>query len=355
MIVHFILLALSFILFLFAVDKNQFKGAIAVSSTLFFVIAFILVTFRAETVGNDTAAYVQFFHMSNLYTSFTELFSDTRFEPGYVFLDYSVSRFTDDYTAFFFVYNIINFLCTIYFFREYCLNKNAWPVLWLIWGTFYWSFSAIRASIAVCITYLYFDAVLKNKISRSVIWLLIASSFHYSALVCGIVLTLRVPLLCNIIKHKFMLVIGFLMVGLLLGKLMTLLPESYSGYYTDSQWAEGSTRLASIIDFIFLAITYIITTVNKNVTVTWKYYNDFQNFFLMGLGFSFLGLFFNQFNRIEMFFMPLTIIYIVNSFRFINYLRKLAVVAIMMSVAVYQIVAFVIRPEWLGLFPYYFK
>lgn len=56
MIEHFILAALAFISFLFAVDKNKFRSGIFISSALFFLLAYILVTFRAENVGNDTGA-----------------------------------------------------------------------------------------------------------------------------------------------------------------------------------------------------------------------------------------------------------------------------------------------------------
>lgn len=355
MAIHFILLIFSLILFVFAVDKNQFRGAIITSSILFFVTAFILVTFRAETVGNDTSAYIQFFRISGLYDSFDQLLNDTRFEPGYVLLNYIVSRFTNDYIIFFFVCNSIVFICTIYFFREYCLNKNVWPILWLIWGTFYWLFSVVRASMAVCLSYMFFDAVLKNKLPRALVWFVVASSFHYSTLVCGMVLFLRVPLLQKITKHKFILAIGFLVTGLFLGKLMSLLPAYYNDYYTDSMWAEGGVRLASIMDFVFLLITYIATTISNSKKVSLKYYYEFRNLFLLGLGFSFLGLFFNQFNRVEMFFIPLAIVYIVNSFRYISYFRKGMVIGIMVGVATYQIIAFIVRPEWLNLFPYYFR
>ena len=97
---------------------------------LFFVTAFILVAFRSENVGNDTASYVAFFNVAGYYDSLQELLNNTRFEPGYVLLNYFVSRMTDDYTIFFLIYSLVNLGCTIYFFRKYCFNKNAWPILW---------------------------------------------------------------------------------------------------------------------------------------------------------------------------------------------------------------------------------
>lgn len=45
-------------------------------------------------------------------------------------------------------------------------------------------------------------------------------------------------------------------------------------------------------------------------------------FYILGLGFSFLGLIFNPFKRVELFFIPLTIIYVVNVFKYLSPLKK---------------------------------
>ena len=90
MTVHFILLILSLVLLLFAVDKNKFQVPTIILFVVFFVLAFIFATFRDETIGNDTGGYVQFFQLSTLYDSFSSLLDITRFEPGYVLLNSSL-------------------------------------------------------------------------------------------------------------------------------------------------------------------------------------------------------------------------------------------------------------------------
>lgn len=355
MIIHFILLLLALALFIFSLDKKNFKITTFVLFCLFIVLSFILVSFRSETVGNDTAGYVQFFHTSGYYDSLHALLNDTRFEPGYVLLNYIVSRLSDDYTMFFLTYSLINFFCTVYFFRKYCFNKNAWPILWLIWPTFYWSFSAVRASIAVCLTYMFFDAFLQNRIKKAIIWLLIAGSFHVSALVSGICLIVKLPVFSKIKKYPFLVAVGFLCIGVELGQLMSLLPSYYSNYYTDSAYAEGGMRIASLMDFLMLSFCYITTRTNPDRIKSWEYVSDFNLFFLLAIGFSFLGLLFNPFNRIEMFFVPPAIIYMMNSYRYLSQIKKIGLILGSCVVCLYQIVAFLIRPEWLGIFPYTFK
>lgn len=355
MIIHFILLLLALALFIFSLDKKNFKITTFVLFCLFIVLSFILVSFRSETVGNDTAGYVQFFHTSGYYDSLHALLNDTRFEPGYVLLNYIVSRLSDDYTMFFLTYSLINFFCTVYFFRKYCFNKNAWPILWLIWPTFYWSFSAVRASIAVCLTYMFFNAFLQNRIKKAIIWLLIAGSFHVSALVSGICLIVKLPVFSKIKKYPFLVAVGFLCIGVGLGQLMSLLPSYYSNYYTDSAYAEGGMRIASLMDFLMLSFCYITTRTNPDRIKSWEYVSDFNLFFLLAIGFSFLGLLFNPFNRIEMFFVPPAIIYMMNSYRYLSQIKKIGLILGSCVVCLYQIVAFLIRPEWLGIFPYTFK
>lgn len=355
MIIHFILLLLALVLFILSLDEKNFKITTFVLFCLFIVLSFVLVSFRSETVGNDTVGYAQFFHISGYYESFHVLLDETRFETGYVFLNYIVSRLSDDYTIFFLTYSFINFACTVYFFRKYCFNKNAWPILWIIWATFYWSFSAIRASIAVCLTYMFFDAFLRNRIKKAIIWLLIAGSFHVSALVAGICLIVKLPVFSKIKRYPFLVAAGFLCIGVGLGQLISLLPVYYSSYYTDSAYSEGGMRIASLMDFLMLSFCYITTRANPDRIKSWKYVSDFNLFFLLAIGFSFLGLLFNPFNRIEMFFVPPAIIYMMNSYRYLSQIKKIGLILGSCVVCLYQIVAFLIRPEWLGIFPYTFK
>lgn len=74
----------------------------------------------------------------------------------------------------------------------------------------------------------------------------------------------------------------------------------------------------------------------------------------MLVGISFLGLIFNPFNRIERFFIPFGIVYISNSFAYLNSFRRIGVICLIGLLAIYQVVTFVVRPDWLQLFPYTF-
>lgn len=58
---HFILLFLAVTLFLFSIDKNNYKIITLLLAVVFLGSTFLLSALRAETVGNDTIKYVNFF------------------------------------------------------------------------------------------------------------------------------------------------------------------------------------------------------------------------------------------------------------------------------------------------------
>lgn len=58
-------------------------------------------------------------------------------------------------------------------------------------------------------------------------------------------------LLERVMRNKFILTISFIAIALFLNQIMTYIPDVYSHYYFDSEYAEGSVRIASIIDFIY--------------------------------------------------------------------------------------------------------
>lgn len=58
---HFMLLFMAIMLFLFSIDKNNYKNVTFFLAIIFWGSVFFLSAFRSETVGNDTIRYVDFF------------------------------------------------------------------------------------------------------------------------------------------------------------------------------------------------------------------------------------------------------------------------------------------------------
>jgi hypothetical protein len=355
MIEHYILLLLAFCTFLFAVDKNQYKIGTVFSSVIFFVIAYILVTFRASSVGSDTIPYIEYFRDSWAYDSYTDFmdYGRGRFEVGYATLSYLISRLTDDYTVFFGICNFIYFIATILFFRFNCHNKYAWILPWFVLGMYYDLFNTLRASMAMLFVYLTAIAFLRGSRGRSILYYALAASMHVSAIPTAVMFFLKSKYVNKLLSHEIVLLIMFGLLGAFFSQFMSLLPDYYSNYYFESEYGQGAVRIASISDMVMLVSLYLLSY-RKSLT-EWKDHDFFKIMFLFAMGMSFLGLFLPSMNRVEFFFKPFALVYVLNTFRHHQLWRKLSIILVFIALAIYQIVAFIIRPEWLNIFPYSFR
>lgn len=349
---HFMLLFMAIMLFLFSIDKNNYKNVTFFLAIIFWGSVFFLSAFRSETVGNDTIRYVDFFRSFFYVEDPWDIIANTRFEPGYSLMNYIISRFSQSYTSLLFISALINMICALYFYTSNCDNKYSWCLLWLITGLCYWSWSAVRASLAISFIYIFANNVLKDKRTKALFWLFLACMFHYSAIVCSIILLLKSKILNRILEKKALLAIFFVIISICMNQVMSYVPEAYSHYYFDSEYGEGPVRIASIIDFIFNFLFYILAA--WRIQCVSNKQKQIQVLFFILVGISFLGLIFNPFNRIERFFIPFGIVYISNTFKYLNDFRKCGVVILMVLLAIYQVVTFVVRPDWLQLFPYTF-
>lgn len=354
MIEHYILLGLAGLSFLFSVDKNRLKlkGLIWLSTILFFLYAYILVVFRDTGIGNDTNAYVDFFYLANQFDSINEFFDYSRFEKGYVLLNYLISRITEDYTLYFIIFYLIYFICTIRFFREFSFNKTSWILPWFLLNIYYSSFNVMRAAMALAFVYLFVGYFLKGKRIKAIISYIVAFSMHVTAIPMGIVFVLKNKYIRKILSHEMIFIIGFGIIGAFFSQLLNLLPDYYANY-ANSDYASGSARIANIADFILVASLYFLS--KKNNLGNWDLAPQFRILFMCTVGMSFLGIVFPGSIRIEEFFKPFALIYVLNTFQYQSHFRRIGIVFVFIGIAMYQIIAFIIRPEWLNIFPYSFR
>lgn len=355
MVEHFILLTLAFFSFLFAADEKKSRYGILVSSVIFFLFAYILVTFRAENVGNDTGAYVDYFRECLRFDSYQEFldFGSGRFEKGYATFSYMVSRIVDDYTGFLAICNMLYLGSTIYFFRSCLLNKDIWVLPWFLIGMYYSLFNTLRACMAIVFIYLFAVSFIKGNKLKSIFFYLVSFSMHTSAVISGVIFFLKSKYIAKLLSHEIISILIFAGLGFFFAQFMSLVPEYYSNYYFESQYGQGGTRIASVADLLMVVSLYVLS--RRSQIDEWREHDFFKIMFLLTIGMSFLGLFLPSFNRIEFFFKPFMLVYILNSFRFQTRWRKFLIIGVFLIISVYQIVAFIIRPDWLGIFPYSFR
>ncbi len=185
---------LVFCIFAVAIAVYRGKGADRTKNKIFIVGSFMLVvvleSVRADTVGIDTNDYIAAFR-TIARCSWRQAFSVTKFEAGYVFLNRLVATFTSDpqwLLAAVSLLMMINFGYFIYHNLEDG-EYAVWPVFfWITLNHLFTSMVSLRQYLALSIVVNIYT-VLKKGLGRhnlfvSVLLLILAMSFHTSAIFC---------------------------------------------------------------------------------------------------------------------------------------------------------------------------
>lgn len=191
MTVYFLLLV-----YIFAIAILIYRGGkpSKQKNKVFVVMSFlsivILESLRAETVGIDTNDYIYIFNLINRY-SWIDAFTVTKHEVGYVFLNKLVGTFTSNPQFMLFAVSLLMMMNFGYFiYHNTDENEYAiWPVyFWITLNHLFTSMVSLRQYLALSIAVNIYT-VLKKEFNRknvitSVILLLVAMSFHTSAIFC---------------------------------------------------------------------------------------------------------------------------------------------------------------------------
>lgn len=192
-IVNFILVALS--AFFYSKAKNI--SAIIIFKYLTFLLLFLPPALQYR-VGTDYPTYISFYKLIGKGEMPTN-------EMGYIYLN-KILNSLDFNVQWFFV--IMSFLTVLILFVG-TPRKSFFLVAVLYSMHIYLpSFNIIRQVLAALLAYYAFDFFNKKKYKTSLVWIIFAFSFHFSALVYFILFVIM--LLCNISKK--IAIIGFIFI-----------------------------------------------------------------------------------------------------------------------------------------------
>jgi hypothetical protein len=142
------------------------------------IFLIVLSSVRWET-GTDWIFYYPFFYRNNAFYEFVN--DNLNFEIGYVILNYFIKSISNEYTIVLF---ILAALCigikTRFIFKYATLPLCA---IFLNFSTYIGDIFLIRQTLAIAITLLSFDFIVKKRFWYFVVLLGIAATFHRTALV----------------------------------------------------------------------------------------------------------------------------------------------------------------------------
>lgn len=149
----------------------------------------LLAALRANTVGTDMLIYGERLFNTSLKTSFYDFVINRDKEWLYYFLVYISSHVFGDIRFQYFFIELLTF-APIYLtlMRDKESNRYAWLGLWVyFFWLFPYSLNLMRQSIAISIIFWAFKYVERKSLKKYIICVLIASMFHFTALI-GIII-----------------------------------------------------------------------------------------------------------------------------------------------------------------------
>lgn len=362
MVVHYLLTAIIIVSALFFSKKDKKTGKTNISFyILIFLVFFCISTLRAHNVGNDTENYYRLFSFAQNHYSLKTLLAQTRYEVGFILLNIFAAKLFNNYTILLGLINGFYLFSVFRFINKYSDNAPVSIILFFSFSLFYDIMIIQRQCIAMAIFLYAIDYMVEKKFFKYAFLVLIASLFHQMALLLLAVYFLphiNLNKTKDIIKWAVYISVVFVFLNSIINLVIKFFP--YYGHYFYSKYSDGGTRIASIVFFFIRFVIILLLTMFNGL----KMYNfDFNEqkkilskLMLLDVLFSFLSIGFNLFDRIEVFFTIAFIVFISNviSLFKIKSTRNFLIMLIVLITISYLTISLIHRPNWYGIFPYYF-
>ena len=261
MLPYFLLLLISIVFPLFFYQLGSFNSVDdenilierrnRMTIILFFVGLFILLALRDITVGKDLREYKLIFEKCS--RSSLNGLSNMAWETGYTIYNKLVSLISKDY-RFFLIITALIILVPIY--KLYSKEEKYSPlliVLFINMPCFLMIFSGLRQAMAFSVGILAYMAIENKKYLLSVLLVLLAINFHFSAFV----LILLYPAFFLEIKAKHLLGIVPVLLGVyifrvpILTFIINLMPKRYMEFY-------GKIELTGAVGMMILFLIFSV-------------------------------------------------------------------------------------------------
>ncbi len=302
------------------------------------IVSFVfLSTFKAMTVGSDDVAYLNFYHDVDKMKIFPPAF-----EIGYTLLNFCLAKLHMPFRVLLFIVSCFISICVVVFVNTLSKNKFLSLFFYIAFGTFAFSLSGLRQTIAIGFLLLAIVLVLKNKALGACGLILLASLFHKSALIGFVFVILKY------IKLNWKIVLLFVLANVLMvliyPSVIDLLIKfninvPYLNYYTVSRIYLGKPEIINMLYNIGLFAVFIAFWLGRKKLklseAELKIYDYFALMFMFVPAIRFDGYFlFAQelFNRLVVYFMPALMILIPMFLHGLKANKKWYIVAIIMVI-----------------------
>lgn len=262
-----------------------------------FILLLLFGVFRFD-VGTDFMPYYRFFNSGS--------FFDGRFEIGYSILNYLTAKIFGGSQAIFIVTHTIIMVLAYLSINKYSLDKK-FSVLLLVFGFFFFdAMNGIRQYIAVLICLYGHGFLIDRKIIKFIITVLIATTFHYSALITLILIPLRKYKLTKMnVVFMYILVLLFNVfyqpIISYIFRIINFIP--YISRYSIYETYLANDVTSKPYDFIVYSLILILSYLaSKDKVNKINNYNLYLNSLVLSIFFKGIALKFNLIDRVGIYF-----------------------------------------------------
>ena len=325
----------------------------------------LMTMFRAGSIGNDTQGYIDYFD-SIKSLSLSQALDNTRFEKGYILLNYILSRISKNSQ----ILLIVSGAFSYFSLSRWTYKWSAAPglILCLAVEMLYidsWM-NIVRQAIAFFILLFAFDDLVERKFWRFLVITVLAAQFHNAAY--AFLLAWPVAHLLRSIKRnsvaaekrfqKYVLfagVLAFFFISPLLNQLINLFPVYC--YYVAGEYMNGEARLAVILKIVVYGLMVYIPSflANKNIENTQTSQMVIDRFAVLNIAIMLLAKRATVFMRVANIFSFYALPDYIESVNGIEYRanRKILIVFTLIAFAVYGLVITLLKtPEWQTTYPF---
>lgn len=359
LLVVLVLLILSFLIINSKGQKNQTLNNFY--KYVSFLILLIISGFRGLNVGNDTIHYVRAFSNFNGISDSFRIYVD-RYEIGYRILNGVVSTFTNNPHVLLLCCAFITLFC----FYKFVYKNSKYPwlsiLLFVLLMYFVNSMCIMRQYIAIGLSCIAISYLVENKKIKYLIFVLLATTFHFSAIFVLLLLPLSIIKINNQKKFLyFSLVFLFALSFNYLIDLFVKIVPMYSKYFTSEKYYL-SNRAGSFFEAILQGIVFlIINYCYKKVEIQ----DDEKSMKLAKIGYfcslitfcvSVVSIYGSILERMRLYFSVVNCITIPNIlYSLTKSKEKTMLLVVIISISLLYFLAIMIfRPYWSGVIPYVF-
>lgn len=307
---------------------------------------FFLMAFKGHTVGSDTPNYLYQFKIIEDEAYYQELYE--RIEPGYDLMQKILHAITADPLILLITVALVTCISCYYFFRDNCKYCCTALYFFMALGYFPFIMSGLRQTMAMSICMLAFGFVKEKKLYKFIALILLAMTFHKSAIFFVPVYYMTHQ---KLMGKKLIAIYSVILISFFFADKILLTAEKIVGY----RYGVEQTGNGQLFFFLVLVITSWAMKHREKLLSINNDINHHLNTNFLSLSMWTIRLVSRTAERVTLYFMPATAIVLTETIESLDSSKKKMFRLGFLLVATYLLVHRIEIQEDLNNYTFFFQ